>query len=288
MRVLSCLDKRKTPERLATLRRFLLFVGWWWVVLDACGVVRDNGGPPAHHLYHISMRTLIALATYNEAENIGSLLDAILLIAPDADVLVIDDNSPDGTAEVVMERRQTNARLLLHRRIGQRGLGTAMLHAFEYAIDYNYDWLLVLDADWSHPPESIPALRAASNEADVVIGSRYVRGGRVVGWPLRRRLMSRCVNLYARIVLRLPTRDNSGSFRLYRVSLLKKLVLDDIVSHGYSFFEEVLFRLKRLGARFVEVPITFEERRAGASKINIGEAWRTVWILFCLAWERRL
>ncbi|MGL4941720.1 MAG: polyprenol monophosphomannose synthase [Thermoguttaceae bacterium] len=234
------------------------------------------------------MRLLIVLATYNERENIGSLLDAIVAVAPDADVLVIDDNSPDGTADVVVERRQTNSRILLHRRIGQRGLGTAMIAAFEYAIDYNYDWLLVLDADWSHSPESIPALRAMSAGADVVIGSRYVRGGQIRGWPLRRYLMSRCVNFYARWMLGLPVRDCSGSFRLYRVDLLRSVALDAIISRGYSFFEEILFRLKQLGARFIEVPIVFEERRAGVSKINIREAFRAVGIILYLAWARKL
>lgn len=229
------------------------------------------------------MRVLIVLATYNELENLPGMVDAVLQAVPEADILVVDDDSPDGTAAWVRERAAREPRVHLRQRSGKRGLGTAILEAFRYAIEHDCRLLINLDADWSHPPESIPVLLAEAEQYDVVIGSRYIRGGRIVGWPWFRRIMSRCVNLYARLLLGLRTRDNSGSFRCYRVETLEKLDLESFRSTGYSFFEEVLFRLKRVGARFKEVPITFTERRFGVSKINLCEAFRALWHILLIA-----
>lgn len=225
------------------------------------------------------MRILIALATYNERENLPGLLDAVLAAVPGADVLVVDDNSPDGTGDLVEKRRKTEPRLLLLRRAGKEGLGTAVIAAFRFAIERDYDLFVNMDADWSHDPASIPALLAEAEHCDIVLGSRYTPGGTVVGWPLSRRLMSRCVNGYARLLLGLRTRDNSGSFRCYRVVALKRLDLNRIRSRGYSFFEEILYRLKRTGATFREVPITFADRRHGSSKINKREAFAALWLI---------
>ena len=233
-------------------------------------------------------RILIALATYNERENLPNLVQEILLRVPDADLLVVDDASPDGTGDWAEEFAQSEPRIHLLRRSGKLGLGSAVLAIFAWAIEQRYDFLVNLDADFSHPPEKIPELleTALAAEADVVIGSRYVTGGRVVGWPLRRRLMSRSVNLAARFLLGLTTKDNSGAFRCYRVAALEKIDADQVLSRGYSFFEEILFRLKKTGARFVEVPITFTDRVRGESKINRGEAIRAVGILLRLAAAR--
>ncbi len=226
-------------------------------------------------------KLLISLATYNERENLPLIMKEIFEFAPDADVLVIDDNSPDGTGDWVAEQMLTEPRLKLLRRSGKLGLGTALIAAMIYAIDFDYEYLLNMDADLSHPARYIPAIREKSDENfDVVIGSRYVPGGGVEGWPFYRRLMSAGVNGYARLMLRLPTHDNSGSYRCYRTETLKKLDFDKIVSRGYSFFEEILFRLKKVGATFAEVPIIFVDRRFGTSKVNKKEAINSLWLLF--------
>lgn len=233
------------------------------------------------------MRLLVALATYNERENLPGLVEAIFHVVPETDILIIDDTSPDGTSDWVEQAMREEPRLKLLRRQGKLGLGTAVVAAFRYAIDHDYDRLLNMDADWSHDPESIPAILAAADRFDVVLGSRYTQGGRINGWPPHRRLMSRAVNLYARLLLGLRTRDNSGSFRCYRVETLKKLDLTAIRSRGYSVFEEILFRLRQVDATFTEVPITFSDRRFGTSKINKVEAVSALWAIFRIGMFRR-
>ncbi len=220
---------------------------------------------------------LISLVTYNERENLPLITEEIFHVAPDADILVVDDNSPDGTGQWVRQRMGDEPRLKLISRSGKLGLGTATLAAMHYAIENGYDYLLNLDADLSHPPRFIPAIRAKAEEGfDVVIGSRYVPGGGIEGWPLVRRLMSRAINIYAKCLLRLDTNDNSGSFRCYRTETLQKIVAVHFVSKGYSFLEEVLFRLRKAGASFAEVPIVFVERRYGSSKINKKETFHAL------------
>ncbi len=224
---------------------------------------------------------LISLATYNEVENLPLITKEIFEHAPDVDILVVDDNSPDGTGDWVADRMKTEPRLKLLRRAGKLGLGTATVAAMKYAIDNDYEYLLNMDADLSHPPKYLPAIRAKADEGiDVVIGSRYVSGGGVEGWPFQRRFMSSGVNFYAKLMLGLKTKDNSGAFRCYRTETLKKLDFDKIVSKGYSFQEEILFRLRKVGASFVEVPIIFVDRRFGSSKINKKEAINALWLLF--------
>ncbi|QDU40267.1 Undecaprenyl-phosphate mannosyltransferase [Maioricimonas rarisocia] len=224
-------------------------------------------------------RLLITLCTFNERDNIRNLIPEILEHAPQADVLVVDDNSPDGTGELAEQMGQDDPRILTMRRVGQRGLGSATVAAFRYACEHDYDWVINLDADFSHPPRYIPDLLARRDEADIVIGSRYISGGRIVGWQIRRHLMSRCINIYARLMLGLRTKDNSGSYRLYRASQLKKIDFDGIRSTGYAFQEEILFRCRQVGCTFAEVPITFEERRYGVTKINLREAVIAVYVL---------
>ena len=225
-------------------------------------------------------RFLISLATYNERENLPILTAQIFEFAPDADILVVDDSSPDGTADWVEGQMQTDSRFKLLRRAGKLGLGSAVLAAMDYAAQNGYDFLINMDADLSHPPRFLPAVISKAEEGfDVVIGSRYVPGGKIEGWTLVRRLMSRAINIYARCLLGLKTRDNSGSYRCYRVTLLRRLDPQSILSQGYSFFEEVLFRLHKLGGTFAEVPITFEERRVGQSKLNAREIVVALWLL---------
>jgi dolichol-phosphate mannosyltransferase len=226
-------------------------------------------------------RYLISLATYNERENLPIITEEIFAAAPDADVLVVDDNSPDGTGNWVEERLATEPRFKLIRRAGKLGLGSATLTAMRFAIDNGYDYLINMDADLSHPPRYLPALRAKAEEGfGVVIGSRYTPGGGIEGWKFYRHWMSRGINWYAQLLLGLKTRDNSGAFRCYRVELLKQLEPKSMISKGYSFQEEVLYRLRLLGADFAEVPIIFVDRQFGKSKINKKEILAALWLIF--------
>jgi dolichol-phosphate mannosyltransferase len=222
--------------------------------------------------------TLVMLATYNEIENLPRLVDGVFTAVPAVDVLVIDDNSPDGTGRWCDEKAADEPRLHCLHRDGKLGLGTAIIAGMKYAIDHDFRYLLNMDADFSHHPRYLPAILSGMEAAngtsavDVMIGSRYVDGGRIEGWPLKRHLMSRGVNLYARWLLSLSARDCSGGFRCYRTALLKKVDFGAIRSRGYSFQEEILWYLKRLGAKVGETPITFADRQHGTSKINAAEA----------------
>ena len=231
---------------------------------------------------------LVALATYNEIENLPTLVAAIREQLPIADVLVVDDNSPDGTGRWCDEHAATNSWFTVIHRAGKLGLGSASWTAMQAAIDRGYDQLITLDADWSHPPEVLPALIAAAHDqnADVVIGSRYVAGGTITGWPLSRRLVSGVMNLATRLALGLPLRDASTAYRLYRVDLLRRLDFTNLTATGYAYLEEIAWHLHRLGARFAEVPITFTDRRAGASKVSAAEALGKVKVLARLTKQR--
>lgn len=232
-------------------------------------------------------RTLVTIATYNEMENLPRLVEEIEGVAADVDILVVDDNSPDGTGQWCDQRAVTDTRFRVLHRAGKLGLGTAILAGMQYAIDHGYAWVLNMDSDFSHHPRYLPQLLATARQegeaaVDVVIGSRYVPGGGVEGWPWRRKIMSRGVNAYARPLLGLKPRDCSGGFRCYRVELLRRLDFAVIRSRGYSFQEEILWHLKRLGARMVETPIVFADRRQGQSKIHGGEARSALWIILRL------
>jgi dolichol-phosphate mannosyltransferase len=224
-------------------------------------------------------RLLVTVATYNERDNLAALITAVHSVVPSADVLVIDDNSPDGTGALADELSRCDPRVHVLHRPGKLGLGTASLTAMGYAIDHNYDLLLNLDADFSHPPRYLPALLAGMGDRDIMIGSRYVPGGGTQNWPWSRRAISLAVNLFVRLVLRVPVRDASGAFRCYRVSTLRAAELDRVRSRGYSFQQEVLFRCHRAGARIGEFPIVFENRKAGASKVNLRESVRSLSML---------
>lgn len=228
---------------------------------------------PSVLIKHVrSPKTLVAIATYNEIENLPTLVEAIHQHAPHADVLVVDDNSPDGTGRWCDERAAEAPRLACLHRAGKLGLGSASYDAFRYAIERGYDVVATLDADWSHPPDRLPALLDAVSEADVAIGSRYCPGGAIEGWPARRRVTSWLLNNVARRALRLPVKDCSGAFRAYRMEKLCEVDFDDVLTQGYAYLEELLWRLRRREATFTEVPITFRDRQAGASKINWREA----------------
>lgn len=235
-------------------------------------------------------RTLVAVATYNEIATLPQLVEEVLRRVPDAEVLVIDDNSPDGTARWCDDKAVTEPRLRCLKREGKLGLGTALATAMQYAAQRRTQFacLVTMDADLSHPPERLPDLIAAMDPpgvppVDVAIGSRYIPGGKIEGWPWTRHVMSRAVNFVARWLLGMSSKDCSSGYRCYRTELLARLDFQAISSHGYSFEEEILWRLKRLGARFAEVPICFVNRRQGHSKINSRELVTSAWVLLRLA-----
>jgi dolichol-phosphate mannosyltransferase len=236
---------------------------------------------------NLEPRLLVSLATYNEAGNLEPLVETIRQFAPQCSILVIDDNSPDGTGRIADRLAQSLPAIHVIHREGKLGLGTAMLEAIAFAIANSYDYLLNLDADFSHPPRFIPALLDGMRDHDVMIGSRYVPGGGVEGgFNLKRKFMSTGINWYARILLGLSTKDNSGAFRCYQVSKLALIDPARVRSRGYSFQEEILYWCKCVGCRIGETPILFENRRSGSSKINMREAAWALWILFQLGLAR--
>jgi dolichol-phosphate mannosyltransferase len=237
-------------------------------------------------------RLLVTVATYNEIENLPRLVNEIFGNAPSCELLVIDDNSPDGTGQWCDDRAAEDPRLHCLHREGKLGLGSAIVAGMKYGIERGFAYVLNMDADFSHNPRNIPDLVAGMdpNEpgrqpVDVMIGSRYIPGGGVEGWSLKRHFMSRGVNIYSRWLLWLRPKDCSGGFRCYRTSTLAKLDFDEIRSLGYSFQEEILWRLKRVGATFGEAPIVFVDRQQGESKINRGEAWAALRIILALGFR---
>ena len=228
---------------------------------------------------------LVSICTYNERGNLQPLIESIHEHAPDAHIVVVDDGSPDGTGELADQLAEADPRIHVLHRAGKQGLGTAILAAVAYAMEHHYDLWLNLDADFSHHPKYIPALRSAMDQADVAIGSRYVPGGGIVDWGLKRRVMSFAINTYARTLLRLPIRDTSGSYRCYRLARLRELDFTLFKARGYAVLQELLYRCRRIGCRFVEVPIVFEDRRVGQSKINYGEVRAALTVIARLSAE---
>ncbi len=225
-------------------------------------------------------RILVTVATYNERDNLGPLLAEIQQFLPSAALLVIDDNSPDGTGKLADDLAAVNPRIQVLHRPGKLGLGTATIAAMRYAMEHDYELMINMDADFSHQPRYLPALLAGMERYDVMIGSRYVAGGGSENWPWQRLLISQGVNAIVRLLMRIPARDCSGAFRCYRVAKLRQLPLDRILSRGYSFQQEVLYHCRRAGCRIGETPIVFANRRAGASKVNSREALRSISLIF--------
>jgi dolichol-phosphate mannosyltransferase len=224
-------------------------------------------------------RILISMATYNEHDNLGPLVQEIRQTVPAAHVLVVDDNSPDGTGELADKLAHNDPHVHVLHRSGKLGLGTAIVAAMRYAMDNGYDLFVNMDADFSHHPRYLPALLAGMKKHDVMIGSRYVPGGGTANWPWQREVISRSVNLLVRALMCLPAHDCSGGYRCYRVARLRDAHLERLLSHGYSFQQEVLYRCHRVHCRIGETPIVFENRRAGASKVNPREAARSLSLL---------
>ncbi len=194
-------------------------------------------------------RLLVSMATYNERDNLAPLIQEILQVVSGTDILVIDDNSPDGTGKQADELAAADPRIHVIHRAGKLGLGTAILAAMRYAMDHHYDVMVNMDADFSHHPRYLPELLAGMKRHDLMIGSRYVPGGGTVNWPLSRQLMSWAINPLVRLLMRIPAHDTSGGFRSYSVELLRRTNLENLVSRGYSFQEEVLYRCRKAGCK---------------------------------------
>ncbi len=214
------------------------------------------------------MKTLIIIPTYNEVENLRPLLETTFSYVPETDVLVIDDNSPDGTGTLADQISQDNARVHVMHRAGKLGLGTAYIAGFKYAIEQNYDAAFEMDADFSHDPRYLPAFLTAIENADLVIGSRYIHGGGTPNWSPLRRFISGGGNTFARFMLNMPIHDCTAGFRCYRREVLEGIDLDSIQSQGYAFQVELAYRVLKHGFKVVETPIIFLDRRVGKSKMS--------------------
>jgi dolichol-phosphate mannosyltransferase len=232
-------------------------------------------------------RPLVCIPTYNETSNILALVERVHDAAPETDVLVIDDASPDGTGDLVRAQILKDARLEIMARPAKLGLGTAYMAGFAYGLQHGYDSVLTMDSDFSHPPDRIPALiEAVSTGADLSVGSRYVTGGAIEGWGMDRRVLSATANFVARQLLHLQTHDCTGGFRCYSIRALKFLVTRPLRSSGYSALVELLTRCERAGLTIVELPITFTDRTSGQSKISRQEIFRAMVTVLRLAGSR--
>jgi len=217
-----------------------------------------------------SGRVVVIIPTYNEFDALPDTLVRLRAAVPEADVLVVDDASPDGTGDWVEKQAAVDGAVHVLRRTGKQGLGTAYLAGFQWALERGYDVLVEMDADGSHLPEQLPLLLARITDADLVVGSRWVRGGRVVNWSRSREVLSRGANIYTRLALGVPLRDATAGYRAYRATMLEKLDLSDVASQGYCFQIDMTWRIAQAGGRITEVPITFVERTAGESKMSRG------------------
>lgn len=213
-------------------------------------------------------RVLVIIPTYNEIDNLPVIVERLREAVPEADVLVADDNSPDGTGRLADQIASRDGHVHVLHRQGKEGLGRAYLAGFAWGLDRGYDVLVEMDADGSHRPEELPRLLAALEHADLVLGSRWVPGGEVVNWPWSREVLSRGGSLYTRLALGIRTRDATGGFRAFRAQTLRDLDLDSVQSNGYCFQVDLLWRTLQRGKVVREVPITFVEREAGTSKMS--------------------
>jgi dolichol-phosphate mannosyltransferase len=215
-------------------------------------------------------RTLVVVPTYNERANIAEIIARVLRSAPGIDVLVVDDNSPDGTGALASALASGHDRINVLHRVGKEGLGAAYRAGFAWGLERGYQRLVEMDADGSHQPEQLERLLTALDDADVVLGSRWVHDGSVVNWPLRRRFLSQAGSLYARVALGLPVRDVTGGYRAFTADALWEIGYEDVVSQGYCFQIDMLWKAYNAGLRISEVPITFVERVHGESKMSSG------------------
>jgi dolichol-phosphate mannosyltransferase len=230
------------------------------------------------------MEHLVIIPTYNERDNIGGMLDKLLALPYGLHVLVVDDNSPDGTGDLVRERKAADPRVHLLQRPGKLGLGSAYVAGFRYALAQGAQYVFEMDADFSHDPVSIGDFLKSIETHDVVLGSRYLDGVTVVHWPLSRLILSYSANVYTRLITGLPVRDATGGYKCFRRRALESVNLDQVKSDGYAFQIEMSYKIWRKGFKIVEIPITFVDRRAGVSKMNNKIVWEAAWMV----WRLRL
>jgi len=227
-------------------------------------------------------RCLVIIPTFNEADNLPRLLPIILSLGSHFNILIVDDNSPDGTAKLVKEMQKSEERIHLIERPGKMGLGTAYVAGFKFALANGFDYIFEMDADFSHDPAELPRLLAKAEEYDLVIGSRYIEGVNVVNWPMKRLLLSYFANIYTRVITGMPVRDATGGFKCFRRKVLESIDLDAIHSNGYSFQIEMSFKSWRKGFRVCEIPIVFVDRRIGVSKMSKKIVYEAVWMVWRL------
>jgi dolichol-phosphate mannosyltransferase len=230
-------------------------------------------------------KTLVIIPTYDEKDNVGPISRAVFGALPDAHVLFVDDNSPDGTGALIDALVAADARVHVLHRPGKQGLGRAYIAGFKWALENGFERIVEMDADFSHDPAALPKLVAATQEADLAIGSRYIGGIRVMNWPLSRLLLSTFAGYYVRLVTGMPICDPTGGFKCFRRRVLEALDLDHVTSNGYSFQIEMNHGAWMGGFRVREIPIVFEDRRAGYSKMNTGIAGEAFVMVLKLAWR---
>jgi dolichol-phosphate mannosyltransferase len=228
---------------------------------------------------------LVVIPTYNEADNIPELIPVVLKLGSHFSILIVDDGSPDGTAKLVKEFQKTESRVHLIERPGKMGLGTAYVAGFKYALANGFEFVIEMDADFSHDPAMLPKLLEKAKDYDLVIGSRYIEGVNVVNWPMKRLLLSYFANLYTRVITGMPVRDATGGFKCFRRKVLESIDLDAIHSNGYSFQIEMNFKSWRKGFRVCEIPIVFVDRRIGVSKMSKSIVYEAVWMVWVLKFK---
>ena len=231
-------------------------------------------------------KTLVVTPTYNEAENIERFVNSVLDESPEIDILVVDDNSPDGTGSIVEKMQASNPRIHLIRRAGKMGLGTAYVAGFKYAIEKKFDFVCEMDADFSHSPEELPNFLEKIKDCDLVIGSRYTNGVRVVNWPIRRLILSYGANVYTRIITGMPIMDATGGFKCFRRKVLEAIDLDRVHSNGYAFQIEMNFKAWNKGFKLCEHPIIFMDRQSGVSKMSKKIVYEAVFMVWKLKYKK--
>ncbi|TAL69739.1 MAG: polyprenol monophosphomannose synthase [Bacteroidetes bacterium] len=228
------------------------------------------------------MKTIVVIPTYNEIDNIERLINTIHSIDETINILVVDDNSPDGTAQLIKKLQVNDNTLHLIVRAGKMGLGTAYCEGFAYALKNNFEVIFEMDADFSHDPAMIPKFLEELKNNDLVIGSRYITGVNVINWPLSRLILSYGANVYTRLITRMPIKDATGGFKCFRAEALSRINLSTIKSNGYGFQIEMNYRLWKHGAKIKEIPIIFIDRRSGVSKMNKGIIWEAIFLVWKL------
>ncbi|HAW07619.1 MAG: polyprenol monophosphomannose synthase [Chloroherpetonaceae bacterium] len=234
------------------------------------------------------MKTIVIIPTFNEAENIVQLIESIKSALPSTDILIVDDNSPDGTANLIREKMKGDEKIHLIVRQKKMGLGTAYCDGFKYALEQGFDYIIQMDADFSHNPQELPRLVDGIQNADLVIGSRYISGVNVVNWPLSRLMLSYGANLYTRMITCLPIKDGTGGFKCFNAKYLNYIDLDQIHTNGYGFQIEMNYKMWKLGARIKEIPIIFVDRRSGESKMNKSIIFEAMWLVWKLKFSPKI